>query len=393
MLVKWTLVAFGIAAIVLFVLSKILAFMNPPRPERPRPPLLGRVERALRWTVIVPFALAVVLLVLALTGSPMTLAEKVDQVPDRPGVYLYKDAKAQVIYVGKAASLKSRVRSYFQESRARDPKTDALVGQIRDLDVIVTGNELEALILESHARQAAPAALQHHPARRQALPVPQAHHRRGVPAARRRPARAEGRRRLLRPLLSGHRHAPDPAARAPALPAPHLSDQDRRLAAAAVPAVLHPPLQGAVHRVGDARGLRGDGAGGRAIPRGQGRHARHGAHAGDGGGRGRPQVRAGRRAPGPDPGAQHGARAAEDDLDRGGGPGHRGDRPSGRRCLRAALLRAQGTAARPRVLLLRAARGLDAARRPRQPSSASSTRRTSRRPRRSSCRRSCPRAS
>jgi hypothetical protein len=70
MLVKWTLVVFGIAAIVLFVLSKILAFMNPPRPERPRPPLLGRVERALRWTLIIPFALAVVLLVLALTGSP-----------------------------------------------------------------------------------------------------------------------------------------------------------------------------------------------------------------------------------------------------------------------------------------------------------------------------------
>ena len=69
LLVKWTLVAFGIAAIVLFVLSKILAFMNPPRPERPKPPLLGRVERALRWTVIIPFALAVVLLVLALTGS------------------------------------------------------------------------------------------------------------------------------------------------------------------------------------------------------------------------------------------------------------------------------------------------------------------------------------
>src|SRR5688500_8406683 len=82
-------------------------------------------------------------------GVAMTLAEKVDQVPERPGVYLYKDAKAQVIYVGKAASLKGRVRSYFQESRARDPKTDALVGQIRDLDVIVTGNELEALILES----------------------------------------------------------------------------------------------------------------------------------------------------------------------------------------------------------------------------------------------------
>ncbi|HXJ84258.1 MAG TPA: excinuclease ABC subunit UvrC [Candidatus Methylomirabilis sp.] len=80
----------------------------------------------------------------------MTLEEKLEQVPDRPGVYLYKDAKSQVIYIGKAASLRSRVRSYFQESRARDPKTDALVGQIRDLDYIVTSNELEALILESN---------------------------------------------------------------------------------------------------------------------------------------------------------------------------------------------------------------------------------------------------
>ena len=80
----------------------------------------------------------------------MTLQEKLDQLPDRPGVYLHKDAKGQVIYIGKAASLRSRVRSYFQESRARDPKTDALVQQIRDLDFIVTDNELEALILESN---------------------------------------------------------------------------------------------------------------------------------------------------------------------------------------------------------------------------------------------------
>jgi len=80
----------------------------------------------------------------------VSLQDKLDQLPDRPGVYLYKDAKAQIIYVGKAASLRSRVRSYFQESRARDPKTDALVGQIRDLEYIVTTNELEALILESN---------------------------------------------------------------------------------------------------------------------------------------------------------------------------------------------------------------------------------------------------
>jgi excinuclease ABC subunit C len=80
----------------------------------------------------------------------MTLDEKLARVPDRPGVYLYKDAKAAVIYVGKAASLRSRVRSYFQEGRPRDPKTEALVRQIRDLDYIVTDNELEAMMLEAN---------------------------------------------------------------------------------------------------------------------------------------------------------------------------------------------------------------------------------------------------
>src|SRR5262249_24067202 len=64
--------------------------------------------------------------------------------------YLYKDAKGQIVYVGKAASLRGRVRSYFQDSRPRDAKTDALVGEIHDLEFIVTGNDLEALILESN---------------------------------------------------------------------------------------------------------------------------------------------------------------------------------------------------------------------------------------------------
>jgi excinuclease ABC subunit C len=80
----------------------------------------------------------------------MTLDEKLARLPDRPGVYLYKDAKAAVIYVGKAASLRSRVRSYFQEGRPRDPKTEALVRQIRDLEYIVTDNELEAMMLEAN---------------------------------------------------------------------------------------------------------------------------------------------------------------------------------------------------------------------------------------------------
>jgi excinuclease ABC subunit C len=78
------------------------------------------------------------------------LDDKLSRLPDRPGVYLYKDAKAQVIYVGKAASLRSRVRSYFQESRPRDTKTDSLVKHIRDLEYLVTDNELEALMLEAN---------------------------------------------------------------------------------------------------------------------------------------------------------------------------------------------------------------------------------------------------
>jgi excinuclease ABC subunit C len=80
----------------------------------------------------------------------VTLEEKLATLPDRPGVYLYRDARGQVLYVGKAASLRSRVRSYFQESRPRDPKTEALVRQIADLEYIVTDNELEALMLEAN---------------------------------------------------------------------------------------------------------------------------------------------------------------------------------------------------------------------------------------------------
>src|SRR5215813_2185346 len=80
----------------------------------------------------------------------MSLDDRLARLPERPGVYLYKDAKAQVVYVGKAASLRSRVRSYFHESRPRDAKTDALVRQIADLEYIVTDNELEALMLEAN---------------------------------------------------------------------------------------------------------------------------------------------------------------------------------------------------------------------------------------------------
>ncbi len=77
------------------------------------------------------------------------LREKIDQLPAEPGVYLYKDSRGKIIYIGKARSLRSRVRSYFQESRPLDPKTQRLVSEAADLETIVTDSEVEALILES----------------------------------------------------------------------------------------------------------------------------------------------------------------------------------------------------------------------------------------------------
>lgn len=77
------------------------------------------------------------------------LETKIAGLPTKPGVYLHKDAEGQIIYVGKAKSLRNRVRSYFQEGRPVDAKTKALVRKIVDLEVIVTDTEVEALILEN----------------------------------------------------------------------------------------------------------------------------------------------------------------------------------------------------------------------------------------------------
>jgi len=74
--------------------------------------------------------------------------EKAAQLPESPGAYLFKDAGGAVIYVGKARNLRSRVRSYFAESRWIDAKTGSLASEIADLETILVGNEREALALE-----------------------------------------------------------------------------------------------------------------------------------------------------------------------------------------------------------------------------------------------------
>ncbi len=80
----------------------------------------------------------------------MTLDEKLNNLPLQPGVYIHKNVKGHIIYVGKAKNLRNRVRQYFQSSRAMDAKTQELCSRIADVEFIVTDTEVEALVLESN---------------------------------------------------------------------------------------------------------------------------------------------------------------------------------------------------------------------------------------------------
>jgi excinuclease ABC subunit C len=78
------------------------------------------------------------------------LKEKLNNLPSDPGVYLMKDAKGNIIYVGKGKDLRKRVLSYFRETKRTSPKNRVLVSKITNLEVILTATEKEALILESN---------------------------------------------------------------------------------------------------------------------------------------------------------------------------------------------------------------------------------------------------
>jgi len=80
----------------------------------------------------------------------MELYEKIRSLPTQPGVYLYKNAEGEVIYVGKANNLRSRVRSYLLETSQADAKTGSLMREAVDLDYILVANEHEALALENN---------------------------------------------------------------------------------------------------------------------------------------------------------------------------------------------------------------------------------------------------
>ena len=78
----------------------------------------------------------------------MNLKEKIDNLPKTPGIYMMKDKYGDIIYVGKSKKLKERVKSYFVNSKNHSRKVKRMVKNIKDLDVILTDTELDALILE-----------------------------------------------------------------------------------------------------------------------------------------------------------------------------------------------------------------------------------------------------
>ena len=78
------------------------------------------------------------------------LLEKIKRLPSKPGIYMMKSKDNKIIYIGKAKNLKNRVSSYFQASHSYNEKTNTLVSLIDDIDIMITDNELEALILENN---------------------------------------------------------------------------------------------------------------------------------------------------------------------------------------------------------------------------------------------------
>ena len=78
------------------------------------------------------------------------LNTKITNIPKRPGVYQFINDKGEIIYIGKAKDLRSRVRSYFQKNKYQTPKNQSMIKRISDLEWIVVSSEVEALLTEAN---------------------------------------------------------------------------------------------------------------------------------------------------------------------------------------------------------------------------------------------------
>ena len=84
-----------------------------------------------------------------LTNDEIALEEKLGNLPAKPGVYKFRSASGDLLYVGKEVNLRNRVRQYFQKYHQFDPRLEMMVSKIQDVELIVTDSEVEALILET----------------------------------------------------------------------------------------------------------------------------------------------------------------------------------------------------------------------------------------------------
>lgn len=87
--------------------------------------------------------------IIVLSKDDISLMEKLETLPTQPGVYQFKSADNEILYVGKAINLRNRVRQYFQKSYRPDPRREKMVSKIKDVELIVTLTEVDALILET----------------------------------------------------------------------------------------------------------------------------------------------------------------------------------------------------------------------------------------------------
>ena len=199
---------------------------------------------------------------------PQPFLDKLETLPAQPGCYLFKDKKGEVVYVGKAKSLRSRVRSYFQQSSGDEryfiPLLQRTVG---DFETVVTATEKEAAILEDSLIK------EHRPRYNVKLRDDKSYLclRIDVTHAwpRLEPVRRPSRRRraLLRPLPLGDGRAPHAAPRQQALSAPHLLGPRVRQPQAAVPPVPDQALPRALRLRGRPAVVQGPGPRGGAVPR------------------------------------------------------------------------------------------------------------------------------
>ena len=195
-----------------------------------------------------------------------TFGARLRALPTGPGVYLMRAADSEILYVGKAANLRSRVSSYFGKPAGLPPKIRRMVRRIADFEFIVTESEQEALILESNLIKERPAAVQRAPQGRQVVSLHQDRRQRGFSACLSNAAREGRRRAVLRSVRQRLQRPQDARRSQKTVPLPLLHEDDNGQRRQGVSGLLHSPLRRALHRRGGQGRLSRDHRPGRHVP-------------------------------------------------------------------------------------------------------------------------------